>query len=256
MKTIYLAGKVGGAKWDAAPKHPYVKYVASDGGNHSEHNWNLSDYGKVYGDEHLKNQVQEAFIDVIKKSDALFAYLDTPYSYGSIAEIAYASALGIQSYVFIVFNKDRCWEDQWEDGSLPDAYWFVSNFPHVASFVVNTCDQASFLMQQLLGYVVSDSPIEDKLWEAMIMAQKSRPIPQYQLNGYRLDFAWPDQKVAVEVDGHDYHKTKEQRSCDAKRDRELAKLGWTTLRFTGSDVYRDADAVAQEILTFVDQAKE
>lgn len=50
--------------------------------------------------------------------------------------------------------------------------------------------------------------------------------------------------VAVELDGHDFHeRTKEQASRDKKRDRSLLSKGWTTIRFTGSDVVRDPDAV-------------
>lgn len=255
MKTIYLAGKVRGRKWDVVPRHDYVEYVSSDGWKHSEHDWASSGGGKFFHDKYLAEGVQERFIDVIKKADALFAYLDTPYSYGSIAEIAYASALGLSCYVIIAPSKGKQ-KDQWTDGSLVDAYWFVCNFPGVLAFAVRSSDDAIVLFPQLLGYVLSESPIEHMLWNAIICTGHELPIPQYVLNGYRLDFAWPKQRVAIEVDGHDYHKTKEQRSYDAKRDRELMKLGWTTLRFTGSDVYKDAAAVAQEIVVFVDQAKE
>lgn len=77
---------------------------------------------------------------------------------------------------------------------------------------------------------------------------------------YVIDFAfvnpWGDRPllIAVELDGHDFHeKTKEQARKDKKRDRTLAAAGWTTLRFTGSEVYADAKAVLREITKFCDR---
>jgi len=73
---------------------------------------------------------------------------------------------------------------------------------------------------------------------------------------YRLDFALVPEsftmagptgspisfpKIAIELDGHEFHeKTKEQASKDKARDRTLQGAGWVVLRFSGSDVYRDA----------------
>jgi very-short-patch-repair endonuclease len=241
--------------------------VASDGGSDVDHGFDSNHIGnKPLSDPLMAESIKERFIDVIKNVDYLFAYLDTPHSYGSIAEIAYASAMGIPCLVILadlseVDNLDdeeanfaaNC-KDWSDDGSMSDAYWFVSNFPLVYSTWAESEEHATVLFQRTLGLVLAESPIEESLWAAFLKAipktggKIALPVPQYQLNGYRLDFAWFGRKVAVEVDGHDYHKTKEQRSYDAKRDRELTKMGWTTLRFTGSDVYKNADAVAGEVL--------
>jgi len=59
----------------------------------------------------------------------------------------------------------------------------------------------------------------------------------------RLDFALLSStaKIAVELDGHDFHeRTKEQAIRDKSRDRELQLLGWKVVRFAGSEVCRDA----------------
>lgn len=71
---------------------------------------------------------------------------------------------------------------------------------------------------------------------------------------FRIDFAFMGMgdtgpvRVAVELDGHDFHeRTRLQASRDKKRDRLLSAQGWTVLRFTGGDVYRDAYAVLEEI---------
>ncbi len=69
--------------------------------------------------------------------------------------------------------------------------------------------------------------------------------PQYPALGYYIDFAIVSRKIAIEIDGHDYHKTIEQRTHDSKRDRALDLDGWRVIRFTGSEVRRDARACAK-----------
>jgi hypothetical protein len=54
--------------------------------------------------------------------------------------------------------------------------------------------------------------------------------------------------IAVECDGHDFHeKTKEQAAADKARDREIVAAGITVLRFTGSEIWKDAEKCAQEV---------
>jgi hypothetical protein len=67
---------------------------------------------------------------------------------------------------------------------------------------------------------------------------------------YRLDFAIVTNRrsIAIEVDGHDFHeRTKEQAAHDKSRDRALVAAGWQVLRFTGSEVWRDAHRCISEV---------
>jgi very-short-patch-repair endonuclease len=64
----------------------------------------------------------------------------------------------------------------------------------------------------------------------------------------RLDRAWPEVKLAVELDGAAHHTSPENRREDLARDRALAGLGWVVLRFTYADVLRDPDAVRAKVL--------
>jgi very-short-patch-repair endonuclease len=75
--------------------------------------------------------------------------------------------------------------------------------------------------------------------------------PQHPVGKYRLDFAIPDKRVAIELDGHEYHKTKYQRTHDAKRDRWLYGQGWHVLRFTGTEIHQDLDRCIDEICALV-----
>lgn len=76
---------------------------------------------------------------------------------------------------------------------------------------------------------------------------------QVSLGPYKVDFVvspWPRDervKIIVECDGHAFHeKTKEQAQHDKSRDRELQAMGYRVLRFTGSEIYRDAFRCANE----------
>jgi very-short-patch-repair endonuclease len=54
--------------------------------------------------------------------------------------------------------------------------------------------------------------------------------------------------LVVEVDGHDHHeRTKEQAAYDRKRDRAMLREGIPVMRFTGSEVFRDAHEAVLDI---------
>lgn len=82
---------------------------------------------------------------------------------------------------------------------------------------------------------------------------------QAKVGPYRTDFLILDASCPLEVsdprwmviecDGHDYHeRTKEQAARDKKRDRFFASKGYKVLRFTGSEIWADPEAVAEEAL--------
>lgn len=79
-----------------------------------------------------------------------------------------------------------------------------------------------------------------------------RSVGQYRLpvsaGTVWLDRAWPEVKLAVELDGAAHHTSPEDRKKDLARDRELAALGWIVLRFTYADVLRDPEGVRAKVL--------
>jgi len=79
--------------------------------------------------------------------------------------------------------------------------------------------------------------------------------PQEWIGEYRVDFSIKDKKVVVELDGHDYHKTKKQRQNDAKRQRKLQKQGYTVVRFTGNEINNDVSGCISEVLDILEKKK-
>lgn len=78
---------------------------------------------------------------------------------------------------------------------------------------------------------------------------------------YRVDFIVslidsekPALFFAIECDGHDFHeKTKEQARNDKSRERALQEKGYIVIRFTGSEIYDDADGCAKEVLSIINK---
>lgn len=75
-------------------------------------------------------------------------------------------------------------------------------------------------------------------------------------HGYRADFVlFTDRRVSlvIEVDGHDFHeKTKEQARDDKKRDRAMIAAGYLVVRFTGSEVFANANGCWLEVFKIVE----
>jgi very-short-patch-repair endonuclease len=249
QQPIYLAGKVNGEKNKIVKGIPRT-FVCSDGGNHSEHEWGYSYW--TFNDSTLRQCVMDYAITEIQKCDFLLAYLYTTDSYGSIAEIAYASALGKRCYLIILAEADPSEtfqpkhgdESSYDISSLHDSYWFISHFPKVCTYVVSSQERAAILARKICAL---ESPIEHIFFEYLpndLIEQVSLQLP---IGKYRADFAFPDHKFVVELDGHDYHKTKEQRGYDAQRDRFISREGWQVLRFTGSEIWRDPASCIKEV---------
>lgn len=102
-----------------------------------------------------------------------------------------------------------------------------------------------------------ESPIEKAFWSVAYfpLSKIGKITPQLVVGKYRIDFALTDipdahlVKVAIELDGHEYHKTKEQRQNDYER--YLQRQGWKIIRFTGSEVFTDTQRCVYETIELV-----
>lgn len=82
---------------------------------------------------------------------------------------------------------------------------------------------------------------------------------QHEIGPYRADFyieagkrGEPWLRIVVECDGHDYHeRTKEQAARDKSRDRWMTLQHITVLRFTGSEIYKNAQSCAEQIVNIM-----
>lgn len=56
------------------------------------------------------------------------------------------------------------------------------------------------------------------------------PIPQYAVAIFNIDFAFPKQKIAIELDGGNWHDTPGHRLGDRRKENYLEKHGWIVLK--------------------------
>lgn len=77
-------------------------------------------------------------------------------------------------------------------------------------------------------------------------------LRQRPIGNYIADFMCKEQKLIIEVDGYSHNfKTAE----DQKRDRVLAELGFTTLRFSDEEVMQDLPNVERTIMAWIEKSK-
>lgn len=85
-------------------------------------------------------------------------------------------------------------------------------------------------------FSLTDSELERRFLRLLAASQLPRPKTQVWLNGYRVDFYWPELGLVVETDGLRYHRTPSQQKADRLRDQIHTAAGLTVLRFTAAQV--------------------
>jgi hypothetical protein len=100
------------------------------------------------------------------------------------------------------------------------------------------------LAERWPGYDPGDSDLETRALRAIAKAGLPLPKQQHRMRlrgkSVRIDLAYPDLKIAIEVDSWEYHgQVRSQFDCDHIRRDELVLLQWTPFTFTSamSDEY-------------------
>ncbi len=86
-------------------------------------------------------------------------------------------------------------------------------------------------------FSLTDSELERRFLPLAHRAGLPPPAPRgNKVNGYHVDFFWPQLGLVVETDGLRYHRTPAQQARDRVRDQAHAAAGLTPLRFTRAQV--------------------
>ncbi|HEX5762103.1 MAG TPA: DUF559 domain-containing protein [Solirubrobacterales bacterium] len=97
------------------------------------------------------------------------------------------------------------------------------------------------------GGAFADSLLELRFLDLVRAASLSEPELQARVNGYRVDFYWPDLGLVVETDGPRDHRTPAQQSKDRRRDQVHVVAGLTSLRFTEAQVRHEREWVRETL---------
>lgn len=97
----------------------------------------------------------------------------------------------------------------------------------------------------------SQSPYADRLWCALQERFSGRVVREYrplEERRFRLDFAFPDDLLAIEFDGYRHHGfSREGFAKGLARQNLLVIHGWRFLRYTLRDVRDDLDGVLVQV---------
>lgn len=100
-----------------------------------------------------------------------------------------------------------------------------------------------------------ESPIEEQFWQAWQRRVPDIPLElQYPAcaGAYRLDFAHPPSRIAIELDGYTHHSSHARFTQDRRRHRDLVREGWRVLVFSGTEVFHHADRCVDEARATID----
>ena len=98
-----------------------------------------------------------------------------------------------------------------------------------------------------LTFRLSDSDLEIFFRPIAAAAGLPPPLTKHMVNGWEVDFFWPDLGLVVETDGLRYHRTVSTQTRDARRDRAHALAGMTPLRFTHYEIRYEPKRVRAEL---------
>lgn len=94
---------------------------------------------------------------------------------------------------------------------------------------------------------LSDSDLEILFRPIAMEAGLSFPLTKQMVNGFEVDFFFPDMGLVVETDGLRYHRTPSTQARDARRDRAHVLAGMTALRFTHYEIKYESSRVRSEL---------
>ncbi len=117
----------------------------------------------------------------------------------------------------------------------------------------------SSVLEDLDGPTLTHSELE----EAFLALCRQAALPTPEVNAWmtlpdggaiKVDFLWRGERLAVETDGHPFHRTRQSRERDTKRDQLLRLAGFEPVRFTGRQVALEKEWVTRTLLALACRA--
>jgi very-short-patch-repair endonuclease len=96
---------------------------------------------------------------------------------------------------------------------------------------------------------ITKSEAENRMLALVRRARLPMPETDVKIGPWEVDFLWRRERVAVEVDGHDFHSSRAALERDHRKDADLQHRGLFVLRFSGREVKREPVAVLAAVVT-------
>lgn len=109
-------------------------------------------------------------------------------------------------------------------------------------------------VRELLAYADGRAESGMESEARLVMIDYGLPLPelQYEIRGrdgtiYRVDFAWPEYRVAAEYESVDWHAGRIEMLRDKKRYAGVQEVDWTMVPIVADDVRRQPSRLAQRL---------
>lgn len=117
------------------------------------------------------------------------------------------------------------------------------------------CGVLRRLIEQRQGSgVVPNSPLETRFFQLIAERGLEMPKLQYEIRDRgrfvaRVDFAFPEERLAIEMDGYKYHSGHEAWENDRARNNRLTLLGWRVIHGTWTEAVNHPDRLLTRVET-------
>ena len=74
---------------------------------------------------------------------------------------------------------------------------------------------------------------------------------EFPFHKFSLDFAWPDRKICIEIDGEQHERFQEQKNRDIEKDKLLKEEGWKELRKSWQDIFNNPKSFIEEVRNII-----
>lgn len=139
-------------------------------------------------------------------------------------------------------------------GRLRDAFERAERLGLLDAHSVNeqmTGRRGAKKIRAILAEWAEPEPTRSELERAFrsMCREASLPLPSsnVSLHGYEVDAYWPEDRLVVELDGWEFHKTRRSFEEDRRRDAALAAAGYRVLRFSWRQVVNEPALVAAAV---------
>jgi very-short-patch-repair endonuclease len=109
------------------------------------------------------------------------------------------------------------------------------------------------VLHQRGGGRAAGSDLETKVLRLLRAAALPPPVRQHEVRvgdqRYFLDLAWPDRRLAIELDGYESHRGRRAFSDDRARQNALVLAGWSLLRYSGDQARHDPQRLVAHVVT-------
>ena len=114
----------------------------------------------------------------------------------------------------------------------------VSTFRNLLAKRIDLPETIMTKLEHRLGTIFAEYRLPPAVAQVEVMLGERRLV---------IDFAYPDRKIAIEGDGHQFHLSRRDRERDLERQNLLLIEGWLVLRYTWEKVTKHRREVADSI---------